>query len=148
MNGDEAVPPMQPGANEDRFRFARAVFAFLALPGMVAFVIPLWMAFPRFFCGGEGNARAVVTAEEPCGCRSLQAIAESDVRRSTGDSVRLVVMVHVPRAADLRFDSRRRLSLASCLVRRALAGADAWLVLGGVQSQSATLDWPVLATAG
>ncbi|MEO8575626.1 MAG: isoprenylcysteine carboxylmethyltransferase family protein [Gemmatimonadales bacterium] len=32
--------------DEYRFKFARALFAFLVLPGMVAFVIPLWMA-PR-----------------------------------------------------------------------------------------------------
>src|SRR5215212_6326381 len=31
---------------EYSFKFARALFAFLALPGMVAFIVPLWIA-PR-----------------------------------------------------------------------------------------------------
>ena len=37
---------MDESEREYSFKFARALFAFLALPGMVAFVIPLWMA-PR-----------------------------------------------------------------------------------------------------
>ena len=45
MNENAPLSPAQDQSNGgDRFRFAKALLAFLALPGMVAFVIPLWMA--------------------------------------------------------------------------------------------------------
>ena len=41
------VPPERDRSSDDySFKLGRALFAFLALPGMVAFIIPLWMA-PR-----------------------------------------------------------------------------------------------------
>jgi len=47
MSETDRVPPERDGSGGDyTFKFARALFAFLALPGMVAFIIPLWIA-PR-----------------------------------------------------------------------------------------------------
>lgn len=39
------------GREEMSFKFAKAVFAFLVLPGMVGFVIPVWIS-PRSFAAG------------------------------------------------------------------------------------------------
>jgi len=44
LNGGDPVKSVRDEDGQDRTRFARALFAFLALPGMVAFAIPLWMA--------------------------------------------------------------------------------------------------------
>ncbi len=44
MSEDQRSSTRDSAADEYRFKFARALFAFIALPGMVAFVIPLWIA--------------------------------------------------------------------------------------------------------
>lgn len=50
--GERLSPAGAAGDGEYRFKLARALFAFLALPGMVAFVIPLWIA-PRHSGAGR-----------------------------------------------------------------------------------------------